>query len=386
MDWLIVIAIPLLLAVIALYGFTGCGFPNPLIGEDPTNLQAKATGPKRVELTWVDGMNGTMDYLVERMDFGQTARTNVGKVAAGAFVDETSGLMEGTSYSYVVRPDGWPPGQGETNQASVTTPPAPPGGLTAVPAGETAINLNWAAVKPYTFTLEHRLDGSGGPFLPIYVGVVPSHPHSGLAPASSHRYRVIAAVAGVAGEVRSDPSAEVTGTTAAVPPPAIWNQAFAATLTTNPPERDGHCIVQRIAAPLENGGTKVRVTLRGSTVANLVLDGVTISEAKAAGAGVNLWDSSAAPVPLLAGGNPVVTVPASTAVTLDPANYTLIAGKDQLIAFDINNPAGAVRSGARAGATAFTRANTHEANAPNRSPGYATITNTVFMVEKIEVM
>jgi hypothetical protein len=388
MDWLIVIAVPIvLLLIVVLFGFAGCGFPNPSFYTPPSNLQAKATGPKRVELTWLDFMNGTMGYFVERMDFGQTLRTQVGKVSMGSFNDETPSLSDASSYSYVVRLDST--ANAETNVVSVTTPPLPPTGLTAAASGSSAINLSWAAGKAgLVYIVEHRPAGTGGGFAQIPVGGAITFSHTGLAAGTSREYRIVAAIAGVSGEVRSEPSTSVTATTAgapAPPPPGTWKQAFAATLTTNPPERDGQTVVQRIAQPLENSGaSKVRVTLRGSTTATLVLDRVTISEA-AAGGGAKQWDSAAAPVTLTGPGGAVITIPASTAVVVE-GNYVLNAAKDQLIAFDINTPAGAVRSGTRNGATAFARAAVHEAGVQIRSTGYGANNNAVFMVEKIEVL
>ena len=116
--------------------------------------------------------------------------------------------------------------------------------------------MKWSAIRQYTFRLEHRQTG-GGPFQPVFVGSEKSFSHGALPPGTSHEYRVVASVAGVSGEVSSAPSAVVSATTLA------WKQAFAATLSTNPAQRDGECIVQLIPAPLENGGTKVRITLRG---------------------------------------------------------------------------------------------------------------------------
>jgi hypothetical protein len=388
MDWLILILVPVVvLLVLALCGFAGCGFPEPSFYTPPANLQAKATGPTRVELTWLDFMSGAASYFVERMHFGQTLRTQVGKVSLGSFVDETPGLTDGTSYSYIVRLDST--ANAETNLASVTTPPAAPTGVAAVAVDASSIKVTWAPGKPtFVYSVEHRPAGTGGGFDQVPVGNANSYTHSGLAAGTSREYRVIAAVAGVDGEKRSDPSVSATATTTGAPPPpppGTWKQAFAATLTTNPPERDGQCLVQRLAAPLENGGTtKVRVTLRGSTTATLILDKVTISEA-AAGGGAKAWDSAAAPVTLMAAGNPVITIPASTAVVVE-GNYALNVAKDQLIAFDINSPAGAVRSGTRNGATAYARAGVDEAGVQIRSTGYGTNNNTVFMVEKVEVM
>ena len=101
-----------------------------------------------------------------------------------------------------------------------------------------------------------------------------------------------------------------------------------------------------------------------------MLDAVTISEARPAGGTGHPWDSATAPLGLRKGGTTLIAVPAGTAVTLDVAAYTLDPSKGQLIAFDINTPDGAVRSGSRNGATAHIRNNAHEAAAQDRFPGY----------------
>ena len=91
------------------------------------------------------------------------------------------------------------------------------------------------------------------------------------------------------------------------------------------------------SARLTNSGTKVRITLRGPTTKNLIIDKVSISQVNAT---VHPWNSAADLVEVRSGGVSGVTIPANQPKTLDDTNYTLDPTKDLLIAFDINSAAG----------------------------------------------
>jgi hypothetical protein len=114
-----------------------------------------------------------------------------------------------------------------------------------------------------------------------------------------------------------------------------------------------------------------------------VIDKVSISPAVSIG---ELWDSIEEPADVPATGPAGVTLSANTATTLDPVDYILTPTKDLIIAFDINSAGGGARKADLPGFSFFFRANTDEAAKRNRSSGYQTMANTVFLVEKIEVL
>ncbi len=141
--------------------------------------------------------------------------------------------------------------------------------------------------------------------------------------------------------------------------------------------------MQRIsAANLTKAGTKVRITLRGSSAANLVLNKITISQPAAAG---QAWDSAADLVEVRFGGVSGATLPANTPKVSDVTNYNLVSGKDLLIAFDVSATAGAVRRAVVGGSTMYSKKNTAEAGVQNRTANYVVNIGLVYIVEKIEV-
>jgi hypothetical protein len=206
-------------------------------------------------------------------------------------------------------------------------------------------------------------------------------------------YRVIAIVDGfdnsVPKEVRSNPSVPVSAITSI--PITPWRTVYDRGLATNEGGWEGSTIVQRIdAAHLIGVGSpsKVRVTLRGSiaTGEKLVINKVTISQAAAAG---QAWNPAADLTPLLFGGASAVTIPATAAPTLsDETNYTLVAGKDLIIAFDISPAAGSgsARVLGLTNCTMYSKKNVTEAGTSPRTAGYTTHINSVYIVRKIEVL
>ena len=105
----------------------------------PTGLTATAVSETRVDLQWT-AVAGVVRYLVYR---------------DGSLIDSTAGggtygdlaAAPNTGYSYEVAGLNGAGVLGPRSQpATVTTPPGVPGNLTAVPAGESRIDLNWTAV------------------------------------------------------------------------------------------------------------------------------------------------------------------------------------------------------------------------------------------------
>ncbi len=117
----------------------------------PANVQAVASGPTQVNLTWDasadTGGSGLAGYRIFRN--GGTAP--IATVAIASYSDIN--LTAGTAYTYVVRAfDGAGNVSGPSNAISITTPipadttpPTVPGALTAVAQGAGAVLLNWNA-------------------------------------------------------------------------------------------------------------------------------------------------------------------------------------------------------------------------------------------------
>jgi len=117
----------------------------------PANVQAVASGPTQVNLTWNisadTGGSGLAGYRIFRN--GGTAP--VATVAVASYSDIN--LTAGTAYTYVVRAfDGAGNVSGPSTPVSVTTPippdstpPTTPGSLTATAQGAASVLLNWLA-------------------------------------------------------------------------------------------------------------------------------------------------------------------------------------------------------------------------------------------------
>jgi hypothetical protein len=118
-------------------------------------------------------------------------------------------------------------------------------------------------------------------------------------------------------------------------------------------------------------------------VGNLVINKVTISQPATAG---HAWDSAADLIEVRFGGASGVTIPANTEKRSDITNYTLVLGKDLLIAFDISTTDGSARRATMPGPTQYFKPNTAEAAVQTRSANYQTFAGRVSIIDKIEVV
>jgi len=91
---------------------------------------------------------------------------------------------------------------------------AAPQGLTEIDAAATAIDLAWRPTPGATGYRVERASGSGD-FAPLGTVTGPTFGDSGLPPASTYHYHVVA----LHGTDESQPSAEITAATIAAPPP-----------------------------------------------------------------------------------------------------------------------------------------------------------------------
>jgi hypothetical protein len=202
-----------------------------------------------------------------------------------------------------------------------------------------------------------------------------------LLPSTPYHFRVRA----VYGGFETEDSAQVDATTL----PAV--PCFSAALATDQAPLEGFCIVQRIEPPrLAAGGDHVILTIRGSTTGNLVLDRVFISQPAAIG---NPYDSAADLTPVAA----ALSVPANTAVRLEPVLYTLDPARPLLVIFDVNATPGNgnvryLSPVSAAEAIMHFKSATAEAAVADRSPPAANpgapayaVSNSIYLVESIEV-
>ena len=400
MDWLILIfLIPLvLIPIVLLCGFAGCGLDVvgtavPLL--PPSNLSGVADGTNKIILNWINNTVGAI-FIVERTVPGGSFAPINSNVPGTNFPDSTA--TEGITFLYQVRAfmsGGGGSPTAPSNTATVTTLPATPTNLVPTLIGTSQVQLSWtnASATATKFSLEHRSSPGSG-WSEIYKGTAKTSPSTPLTPGGGDEYRVIAIVDGfdnsVPKEVRSNPSVPVSAITSI--PITPWKTAYNIPITINGNNAgigwQGQCLVQIITASrLTNSGSKVRITLRGPTTKNLIIDKVSISRVSGTPPPPN---SAADLVEVRSGGASGVTIPAGAPKTLDDTNYALDRTKNLLIAFNINSAAGndSIGRALVPTSTMYSRQATAEAltkDPQSRSPGYLTHADSVYLVEKIEV-
>lgn len=185
----------------------------------PQNLVAVG-GTNQVKLTWTP-FAGAASYSVQRSEITSGPYTEVGAaVTASEFLD-TSLLVPGRTYYYVVQANLTGGGQsGVSAEASAVTAPSAPGASVSVYA-TTVLRLGWTTTNLVLsqFVIEQSLDGTTFTPLATLPGTERGYTNSGLTLATTYFYRVQAQnVSGFSGY-----SAVVSNTT----PVGGWNVNFA---------------------------------------------------------------------------------------------------------------------------------------------------------------
>lgn len=396
MDWLILIFLvpAIIVPIVLLWGFVGCKSfteaPSPSL-QSPTNLRAKGEGTNLVKLTWQYDLTVPVTFKVERVKEGESLPKIQDNLPSSLSFDDTLDLTEGTTYFYKVRAKVTSGTESDpSNESSATTFPAAPSNVMATPQDVNRIDLSWTnnSAKANQFIILHKQS------LPVVSVAEPKVPKGSPMPfpfpvleGSAHEFQVVAFVDGpqvnVQQEVRSLPSAPVTAKPL----------AFKAVLADDPLNLRGDCLVQRIpSARLKNKGSKVKITVRGSTAGNLTIDRVYISQPVQPAASGDPWDSHTdlTKVINIDVGDLAVVLLANTPATskiLGPINYSLDPAKDLLIAFDISNAPGQGEGSSvdLPGAVAYRKVTSQQAAQPNRGPGYNPRQDKLYLVEKIEV-
>ena len=408
MDWLIlIVAVPaIIVPVVLLYGFSGCGLDAAPycagdeecnIGEhcdddtcyadaerpsQPVSLSARAEDDQHILLNWTNTEPAATGFKLERSvengPWEEVTATTPSPVDPANTRDDSADLKEGVTYFYQVSAciGACIPGTSSlpSDTSAATVLPATPSDLQANVANANEIDLKWnnRSAAATEFSLVDQLSE-------IYRGTGTTYAHMNPGP-GVHSYQVSAVVLNgyednVQQDVFSDPSAVVSA--------AIFTPAFTAppgTPSTDQSGVEGFCIVQRLASSLLlQGGTTVSLTLRGSTTGSLTLDRITISRVAAAG---DPYDSAADLVTVAT----AVTLAPNTPQAIAPFGYILDATQDLLIAFDVSSTPGQgnLRYGPLAGADSYASA-THEAQVLDRATGYGPAIGNLYLIERIDV-
>lgn len=490
MEWFILIVVlPLILIpIVLLGGFAGCGELLPSSTDpvkppaDPTNLRGKALNPTSIELEWDDNSAGSAKFEIDRETLGANPKKEtlpgLQKATPPPFIDAS--VAPSTTYVYVVRakdPATGLPANNPTNSVTIATPPdvslPPPPPLpiwqtaydtplttndadlknntlvqrlTALTAGGEQVRLTLRGTTTIGLAIDRLYVGDigapepgnpipdewdslsatlrelrpGGVYIPAGkpVTIDPVNFHVDMATGLAFAFDLNAALgqtkkANVAGQKAFHKAAaleanvanrtagytqlngvyvvekvEVFPSPAAIAPPVTWKPCVGTTFNADSITLGNATIVQRInSALLANGSTgKVRLTIQSSAT-GLVIRRMFISAAAVAGEPgnpvPNPWDSAAATIKEVRPGG--ASIPVNTPITI-VFDYLLDKTKDLIIAFDIAEVSGTVcRQRNITGPSYYYLGNSEEATTANRSAGYTQVTNTICIVEKIEV-
>ena len=167
----------------------------------PSGLTTSGITNTQIRLFWVDNSSTETSFKIERRT-GTGAFGEIASVAAGTTTYLNTGLTPSTTYSFRVRAQngvGFSPYSNTASGTTLPNPPAAPSGLTATGISQSSIRLNWAdnSSNETGFEIE-RSDDNGATFAPIGTAGAnaTTFTDSGLATATSYRYRVRATNAG----------------------------------------------------------------------------------------------------------------------------------------------------------------------------------------------
>ena len=198
----------------------------------PTSLAAVAVSSLRVDLTWADeSFNEAGFHLERRVGQGEWGELAVTEPGATSYPDD--GLSPDTDYEYRLRACNEVGCSEFDGPAAVTTPvlpPSAPGGLAAVAAGSSRIDLTWqdSSDNEDTFELTRSSGGGWSTVATVGAGTV-ERSDTGLTPGTTYSYRLKACNEGGC----SPASNEASATTDQIPPPS----PSALTATATAPDR-----------------------------------------------------------------------------------------------------------------------------------------------------
>jgi len=170
-----------------------CG-PQP-----PLGLTATLVSSNQVGLTWSDYANDEDGFKIERAPDNAGAPgtwAQIATVSANVTNYSDTGVSVDTTYWYRVRAYNTGGDSPYSNQASATTPPLPPSGLTVMAVSESQINLAWVnnSNTETGFFIERAPDSGGAPGAWTQIATVgaptTAYSDTGLLPLTKYWYRV----------------------------------------------------------------------------------------------------------------------------------------------------------------------------------------------------
>jgi subtilisin family serine protease/fibronectin type 3 domain-containing protein len=191
--------------------------PQPTAPLAPTGVTASA-GTLRVTLNWAAVSNAT-SYVVKRASVSGGPYTTVASgVTATTFADTTN-LIPGTTYFYVVaavNATGTSPDSTQVSATPLPAAPAAPTGATATAAkaqvnGSTTVALNWNAVSGATTYKVKRGTSASGPFT-VVANAVSANSYTENVTANGTTYYYVVSAVNSGGESANSTAASVRPT------------------------------------------------------------------------------------------------------------------------------------------------------------------------------
>ena len=237
-----------------------CGSSTAVTPAPPAPVGLLAVGGAgQIALTWT-AVSGATSYNILR---GDTAGAEVALATSTSASSTDAGLGAGKTYFYAVQAKNSAGTSAKSNEASATTMPAPPAGLTAT-GGVGQVALTWTAVAGATGYSLRRGTAAGGPYTEIGTPPTTSLTDSTVSGGTTYYY----VVAGITAQGATGQSAEAGALTAPDAPLGLSVTTTDTTATVQWTASPGAADYTVLRAP---GGTTA-FTVVGTTTTPAVSD------------------------------------------------------------------------------------------------------------------
>ena len=184
--------------------------PSAILPAPPTGVSASVTS-NQVNLSW-NPVSGAADYIISRATALSGPYTTLDSDPTALSIYSDAGLSYNTTYYYETASANLAGISAYSSPLAVTTPPAPPAPVTAVP-GNAQIFVDWGDSVGATNYVLQRSTTSGGPYTTIISTNVSSYLNTGLVNGTTYYYVVYA----VGPNGQSPLSAQTSATPSATP-------------------------------------------------------------------------------------------------------------------------------------------------------------------------
>lgn len=227
----------------------------------PTGLNATA-GNAQVSLSW-NTSSGATSYNVKRATVSGGPYTTITNVTTVSFIN--AGLVNGTTYYYVVSALNAAGESANSTQASATPqlpPPGTPTGLTAT-AGNAQVVLGWTASSGATSYNVKRATVSGGPYTTVTNVTSTSCTDIGLVNGTTYYY--VASALNTSGESANSSQASATPSAGGLPSPWVTADIGAVGATGSASYNSGTFTVIGSGADIEGTSDEFRYVYQTSS-------------------------------------------------------------------------------------------------------------------------